>query len=128
MDGYFVRRRLRATGVKLETEAVVEAITPEAISYRTPLGTVTAEGADIVLVTQRVSTDDLFQAVRSDPAALDRASIDNVFRIGDCVAPRLLMEIIFDGHRLAREIDSHDPGQPRDLTLESRRDAGMIHA
>ena len=30
-------------------------------------------------------------------------------RIGDCVAPRLLAEAIFDGHRLAREIDCADP-------------------
>ncbi len=32
-----------------------------------------------------------------------------VFRIGDCVAPRLLAEVVFDGHRLAREIDAEDP-------------------
>jgi electron transfer flavoprotein alpha subunit len=32
-----------------------------------------------------------------------------VFRIGDCVAPRLLAEAVFDGHRLAREIDCDDP-------------------
>ena len=32
-----------------------------------------------------------------------------MFRIGDCVAPRLLAEAIFDGHRLAREIDGADP-------------------
>ena len=32
-----------------------------------------------------------------------------VFRIGDCVAPRLLAEAVFDGHRLAREIDGDDP-------------------
>jgi electron transfer flavoprotein alpha subunit len=29
--------------------------------------------------------------------------------VGDCVAPRLLAEAIFDGHRLAREIESADP-------------------
>jgi len=29
-----------------------------------------------------------------------------VFAIGDCVAPRLLADCVFDGHRLAREIDS----------------------
>ena len=32
-----------------------------------------------------------------------------MFRVGDCVAPRLLAESIFDGHRLAREIDGPDP-------------------
>jgi hypothetical protein len=33
-------------------------------------------------------------------------------RIGDCVAPNFISEAIFDGHRLAREIDSDDPAHP----------------
>jgi dimethylamine/trimethylamine dehydrogenase len=28
------------------------------------------------------------------------------------VAPRLIAECVFDGHRLAREIDSPDPAMP----------------
>ena len=31
------------------------------------------------------------------------------YRIGDCVAPRMISEAIFDGHRMAREIDGPDP-------------------
>ena len=54
-----------------------------------------------MLVTQRVSLDALFHE-------LDGRR-EGVFRIGDCVAPRLLAEAIFDGHRLAREIDGDDP-------------------
>ena len=37
------------------------------------------------------------------------AAREGLYRIGDCVAPRLLAEAIFDGHRLAREIDCADP-------------------
>jgi dimethylamine/trimethylamine dehydrogenase len=37
------------------------------------------------------------------------AGIEAVYRIGDCVAPRMISEAIFDGHRLAREIDGTDP-------------------
>jgi dimethylamine/trimethylamine dehydrogenase len=29
------------------------------------------------------------------------------------VAPRILADAIFDGHRLAREIDGEDPAVPR---------------
>ena len=51
------------------------------------------------------------------PAGLARRAVPRagrrprpgLYRIGDCVAPRLLAEAIFDGHRLAREIDSADP-------------------
>ena len=49
---------------------------------------------------------------RHDPAALAAAGVEALYRIGDCVAPRLIADAIFDGHRLAREIDSDDPSQP----------------
>ena len=32
-----------------------------------------------------------------------------MYRTGDCVAPRWLVDTVFDGHRLAREIDSPNP-------------------
>jgi len=35
-----------------------------------------------------------------------------VHLIGDAVAPRIISEAVFDGHRLAREIDRPDPGRP----------------
>ena len=38
-----------------------------------------------------------------------RATSRRVYRVGDCVAPRILADAIFDGHRLASEIDSEDP-------------------
>jgi dimethylamine/trimethylamine dehydrogenase len=46
-----------------------------------------------------------------------------VYRIGDAVAPRLLSEAVFDGHRLAREIDSPDPETPLPYRRE-RTDLG----
>jgi dimethylamine/trimethylamine dehydrogenase len=62
-----------------------------------------------VLVTQQISDDALYRELTSDPAALEAAGIDAVYRIGDCVAPRMISEAIFDGHRLAREIDGPHP-------------------
>ena len=56
-----------------------------------------------------------------DPARLPRSASTwswprpastGVYRIGDCVAPRLLADAIWDGHRLGREIDSPDPSRP----------------
>ena len=54
-----------------------------------------------MLATQRVSRDGLFHALEG--------SRERLYRIGDCVAPRLIAEAVFDGHRLAREIDTADP-------------------
>jgi len=48
--------------------------------------------------------------------------IEGLYRIGDCVAPQLIADAIFDGHRLAREIDSADPARP----LPSRRERALV--
>jgi dimethylamine/trimethylamine dehydrogenase len=66
----------------------------------------------VVLVTMRIPNDSLLRELRSDSEALTRERIEGAFGIGDCVAPRLLADCIFDGHRLGREIDSAQPGTP----------------
>jgi dimethylamine/trimethylamine dehydrogenase len=43
-----------------------------------------------------------------------------VYRIGDCVALRLIADCVFDGHRLAREIDSPNPAAPLPFIRERR--------
>jgi dimethylamine/trimethylamine dehydrogenase len=40
--------------------------------------------------------------------------------IGDASAPRMLVDSIFDGHRLAREIDSPHPEMPLPFIRERR--------
>lgn len=67
----------------------------------------------LVVVSRRTSTNDLYLQLAADPDQLKDAGIESVFQIGDCVAPRVLADAIFDGHRLAREIDSADPAVPR---------------
>ena len=66
----------------------------------------------MVLVTQQASDDALYRELTGDDAALARAGIQAVYLIGDAVAPRMISEAVFDGHRLAREIDRPDPAQP----------------
>ena len=50
--------------------------------------------------------------LKAEEEALDAEGIEALYRIGDCVAPRIIAEAIFDGHRLAREIDSENPAVP----------------
>ena len=99
-------RLLRRLGVALVPSRIVERIEPgRATSVDSFFGDdpVTHEvPASVVLVTQRVSSDGLFRQLRAERDG-------GLYRIGDCVAPRLLADAIFDGHRLAREIDSPDP-------------------
>ena len=86
----------------MRAETVLTGIEPGRLARRDAAGEpLELPAAGVVLVTQRVSHDALFHELDGLREA--------VFRIGDCVAPRLLAEAIFDGHRLAREIDGADP-------------------
>jgi len=68
----------------------------------------------VVLVTQRRSNEALYRELKDSVGidALESEGITGFYRIGDCVAPRLVADCIFDGHRLAREIDSENPEVP----------------
>jgi dimethylamine/trimethylamine dehydrogenase len=75
----------------------------------------------VVLVTQRIPDNTLYRELNEDRSRLEEAGIDEVYRVGDCVAPRpQVADAIFDGHRLAREIDSEDPAVARPYIRENR--------
>jgi dimethylamine/trimethylamine dehydrogenase len=108
-----VRERLHQLGVRAHRAVVVDRIAASGIELEGAFGARTElDVAGVVLVTQRVSDDALYQELAADPSALEAAGIEALYRIGDCVAPRLIADAIFDGHRLAREIDSADPARP----------------
>jgi dimethylamine/trimethylamine dehydrogenase len=66
----------------------------------------------VVLVTQQASDDRLYRELAADSDRLRSSGIEQLHRIGSAIAPRPLSETIFDGHRLAREIDQAAPAQP----------------
>jgi dimethylamine/trimethylamine dehydrogenase len=68
----------------------------------------------VVLCTARRSNDALFLELKHEFGmdALEAEGIDALYRIGDCEAPRTIADCVFDGHRLAREIDTDDPRNP----------------
>jgi dimethylamine/trimethylamine dehydrogenase len=74
----------------------------------------------VVLVTQRISHDQLYRDLIASTGLHTDAGVEGVFRIGDCVVPRILAEAIFDGHRLGREIDSEHPSSPLPYVRERR--------
>ena len=78
----------------------------------------TWEADGVVLITQRNSNDAIYHELREDPERLEREGISGLYRIGDCVEPRLIADCIFDGHRLGREIDSDDPATPLPFARE----------
>jgi dimethylamine/trimethylamine dehydrogenase len=90
---------------------IAEEILPGAVRLRHAYGGAPFDvKADcVVLVTQRLSNEALYLELAGDRDALAASGIEAVYRTGDCVAPRWLVDAVFDGHRLAREIDSTDP-------------------
>jgi dimethylamine/trimethylamine dehydrogenase len=66
----------------------------------------------LVLVTSRVPNAQLYMELRQRRAEWARHEVQEVYRIGDCHAPRQVLNAIFDGHRLAREFDSPHPQYP----------------
>jgi len=93
------------------TTASLRSVTERGAHVRDQFGQVTEVAASAaVLVTQRLSCTELYNDLVARD--LQGTGIEGIYRIGDCVAPRLLADAIFDGHRLGREIDSGDPGTP----------------
>ncbi len=106
-------RRMHRAGIGLRTGILLTAVGPGGAVGTDELGDPVELDADaVVLVTQRLSNEALYLELRADPAALAAEGIEAVYRIGDCVAPQLIADCIFDGHRLAREIDAADPATP----------------
>ncbi|TML84284.1 MAG: FAD-binding protein [Actinobacteria bacterium] len=114
-EGIPVRQTLADLGVEWAVETELAAIGPDDCLLRS-FGRERTVAADaVVLVTARISDDALYREVRADPGPLEA-----VYAIGDCVAPRLIADCVFDGHRLAREIDAPDPARPLPYLRERR--------
>jgi dimethylamine/trimethylamine dehydrogenase len=102
LEDVLIRARLHECGVAMRTGTVLTGIASSRLMCDDADGEpLDLHAAGVVLVTQRISQDALYHELDGHREA--------VFRVGDCVAPRLLAEAIFDGHRLAREIDGDDP-------------------
>jgi len=126
LEGEMLREHLHRAGIQ-----VVHATTVTGIAAGPAVGLHRLVGTDrygerwtmacdaVVLVTQQVSTDGLYHELTADSAALDNAGIGAVYRIGDALAPRMISEAIFDGHRLGREIDRPDPAEPAPYLRET---------
>jgi dimethylamine/trimethylamine dehydrogenase len=109
----FLKRRLHEVGVRMHRGVTIARVEPGLVvgadEFEEPFE---LEADAVVLVTQRISDDALYHELRADDERLAAEGVEAVYRIGDCVAPQLIADAIFDGHRLAREIDSEHPAVP----------------
>jgi dimethylamine/trimethylamine dehydrogenase len=123
LEAPMLHRDLHRLGVDIRTYTMVDKIEPgvcHTANVWHPAHTETFEVDSVVLCTQRISNDELYFELRSDKAALEREGIESLYVIGDASAPRMIVDSIFDGHRLAREIDSPNPAMPLPFIRERR--------
>ncbi|HLN06517.1 MAG TPA: FAD-dependent oxidoreductase [Acidimicrobiales bacterium] len=112
LEGPLLRQRLHSRGIELRRAVTLTGIEEHLVTGLDEFGEpVQHETSGIVLVTQRLSDDALYHELAMDRDLLERWGIVGLYRTGDCVAPRIPADAIFDGHRLGREIDSGDPAR-----------------
>ena len=113
LEGPLLRQHLHDRGIGQRAGVVLTRIEPGSVAATDEFGEELELEADaVVLCTQRLSDEELYLELRADEDALRAEGVEALYRIGDCVAPRIVAEAIYDGHRLAREIDSENPAVP----------------
>jgi dimethylamine/trimethylamine dehydrogenase len=74
----------------------------------------------VVLCTSRRPNSELYHELAARRSEWADNDVQAIFRAGDCYAPRLLPDAIFDGHRIAREFESPNP-QRADVYIRERQ-------
>ena len=113
LEGEHLRRHLHRRGVVAHRGISLSGFDATSVWGEDDLGQAwRLPAAGLVLVTQQTSEGQLFHDLSTDPETLRAAGVSGLHRVGDSVAPRMTSEAVFDAHRLARELDSHDPSVP----------------
>lgn len=123
LEAPMLHRDLHRLGVDIHTYTMLERIEPgacHAYNVWNPAHKHEFEVDTVVLCTARISSDELYRELKSDSDRLSSEGIDGLYVIGDASAPRMIVDSIFDGHRLAREIDSRNPAMPLPFIRERR--------
>lgn len=123
LEAPMMHRELHRLGVHLYPYTMVERFEPGHVTAYNVWNPAHKEHFDVdtvVMCASRVSNDALYRELKANQDALLAAGIEALHVIGDAAAPRMIADSIFDGHRLAREIDSPNPAIPLPFIRERR--------
>jgi dimethylamine/trimethylamine dehydrogenase len=123
LEAPMLHRDLDRLGVDIHTYTMLDKIEPgvcHGYDVWNPAHKQQFECDTVVLCTARISDDELYRELKADKARLEAEGIEGLYVIGDASAPRMIVDSIFDGHRLAREIDSPHPEMPLPFIRERR--------
>ncbi len=121
-----MNRHLRELGIDIRVSTRLNAVSGEHLLLQDVwnTGPEQAVGFDaLVVVTQRNSENALYRDLLARRSEWEGHGIERVLRIGDCVAPGHVADAVYDGHRLAREIDTENPEVP--LPFIRERQVGL---
>jgi dimethylamine/trimethylamine dehydrogenase len=126
LEGDAARTRLAALGVTFAPQHALEAIVADAFTLRRAYRwSMRLESDAVLIVMQRLLSNELFSQVLAHSDKFGEAEIKGLYTIGDAVAPRLLEDAIFDGHRMGREIDGPHPSTPQPFRRNYVQPAGV---
>ena len=99
-----MQRDLRRLGVKVVTERMLEEVGEARPSPRMcgcPRIARSNAFDTLVISSARISNDEMYVELRAEPERLAEAGIEGLFVTGSAAAPGMLVDSIFQAHRLA---------------------------
>jgi len=116
LEQHRIQARVLELGIEVVTTHTITQIHADKVEcacvFTNHLRTVTA--GSVVMVTSRQPDNQIYLALRENPEKLASAGIRSVSAIGDCNNPSTIATAIYEGHRVARELDAApvDPDMP----------------
>jgi dimethylamine/trimethylamine dehydrogenase len=116
LEQHRIQARVLELGIEVVTAHTIAQIHADKVEctciFTNHLRTVTA--GSVVMVTSRQPNNQIYLALRENPEKLASAGIRSVSAIGDCNNPSTIATAIYEGHRVARELDAApvDPDMP----------------
>jgi dimethylamine/trimethylamine dehydrogenase len=116
LEQHRIQARVLELGIEVVTAHTIAQIHADKVEcacvFTNHLRTVTA--GSVVMVTSRQPDNQIYLALRENPEKLASAGIRSVSAIGDCNNPSTIATAIYEGHRVARELDAApvDPDMP----------------
>jgi dimethylamine/trimethylamine dehydrogenase len=116
LEQHRIQARVLELGIEVVTAHTIAQIHADKVEctciFTNHLRTVTARS--VVMVTSRQPNNQIYLALRENPEKLASAGIRSVSAIGDCNNPSTIATAIYEGHRVARELDAApvDPDMP----------------
>ena len=116
LEQHRIQARVLELGIEVVTAHTIAQIHADEVEcacvFTNHIRTVTARS--VVMVTSRQPDNQIYLTLRENPEKLASAGIRSVSAIGDCNNPSTIATAIYEGHRVARELDAApvDPDMP----------------